>query len=117
MAVGADHVAFGDLGFESLDRQPAANHVRDVVLLDAAAVIELQDHKIRFPAVGARMHLQVRPNVVAGSSEGDRPTNCSPVEASLFVRFVMRPHGRAVALDAVRIDVFAAASHPSVKLR
>jgi hypothetical protein len=53
VAVGAHHIAFGDLGKDFLP-VPARELVRDLESL-VSQMFELEDHRIRFATVGTRV--------------------------------------------------------------
>jgi hypothetical protein len=59
MTVGAADFAFGNLAKNEFPPRPVVEHVRDFVDLRASHMVELQDYRVIFPAIDARMTVEM----------------------------------------------------------
>jgi hypothetical protein len=59
MTVGAADLAFGNLAKNEFPPRPVVEHVGDFVDFCASHVVELQDYRVVFPAIDARMTVEM----------------------------------------------------------
>lgn len=59
MAIRTAYVTFGDLHFNPSPTTPVSKHYADVVSLLASHVIEVENQRINFTAINARVSLQI----------------------------------------------------------
>jgi hypothetical protein len=103
MTVGAADLAFGNLAKNEVPPRPVVEHVGDFVDFCASHVVELQDYRVVFPAIDARMTIEMGEDLDRVLPHSGVHPDCGFSNVCRLVGFVMGLLIFAVARLAFRL--------------